>query len=178
MGFRTMSLFSEDIIRKLENYCSSHKLDLATFKKLCEISLDEELRSHVEKVALAAELFLLAKGQTKKAETAFFAALLYYDTDSGTFPDNVFCEKKIIKTYVDTLLKKCTTGNIFMAYCIRLQRKLRSKKYLITIRDLPAVFSVEERKKILQHMIEIEAIIKICEKNIFGAKEVMAVDFK
>ncbi|HOW60324.1 MAG TPA: hypothetical protein P5548_02765 [Candidatus Moranbacteria bacterium] len=168
-----MSLFSKEIIEKIERYCLFHKLDLATFRQLCAASFDDEARECSEKLALMAESLALRAGSKTEARISFFAGLLLNSTGLGIIPYKIFngreenkekCEQ--IKACIFALLCKCSEGGIFIAHCIALQHELQSVGYGISEKDFPVNFPARAREKCLKYIEEVGKIINFCNKEI------------
>ena len=175
---RETSLLSEKIINKIENYCMLEGLDLATFEKLCRISIIDEEREHAEKVALLAESVALKIGLAKKSKAAFFAGLIYNDIGGVMLPYNIFNgreenakKRKEIKYYLLKLFDKCSKGSIFMAYCVGLKRSLAGSGCEIESKDFPHHFSVHEREELLRYVTTVEALVKICDEKTRQSEE-------
>lgn len=173
MSFSKMSLFSKEIIIKIENYCLFHKLDLATFRQLCLISFDDEARENSEKLALMAESLALRTGSKEKAKIAFFAGLLLNSAGLGIIPYKIFngreenkekCDR--VKACLVALFSKCSEGGIFVAHCVALQHELKSMGYEITEGDFPLNFPAQGKEKFMKNVKEVGKIIHFCNKEL------------
>lgn len=173
MGFGNMSLFSKEILEKINKYCLFHKLDLATFRQLCAISFDDEAREYSERMALMAESLALRTGSKEKARTAFFAGLLLNTAGLGIIPYKIFNGREENKEKCDqiraclvALFRKCSEGGIFIAHCVVLQHELQSMGYEITEQDFPGNFPKQAKERFLNHMREVVKIINFCDKDL------------
>lgn len=154
-----MTLFSKDIVRKIEGYYPSG-LDFGSVVVLGLISQDSipARVKHIENVALISEA--VAKRLEMDAKTAFFAGIMHgigkciFDGRIITAGEFDEAKKRLIEIYSSRI-----EAHLFAAYCIAFHLELYDKGHGLTADDFPSHW----KPIIVEKLLEIAKVVAICD---------------